>query len=797
MFKNYLKVAVRHLTRQPLYAFLNILGLTIGLAASLLILLYLSQELSYDDYHEKGDRVFRISSDIKEPDNAFRWSVTQMPLAQELKTQFGEVEEYVRFIGSGNTRFQREGQENSFYEDKIFFVDSTVFDVFTYHLVKGNIEDALKEPNSIVLNQTLANKFFGDENPLGQVLQTDDFTLKVTGVYEDQPLNSHIIANALISTSSNPRFNQAGGGNWGGFGIYSYVLLRPDADPEAFEAKLQTIIDQYVKPIFEPIGITIVYELINISDIHLTSTFEGEPEPLGNMEYIYIFSVIGVFLLLIACINYMNMATARSVDRSLEVGMRKVLGAYRNTLIGQFLTESFLLTLIAAGLSLLLLWVGVPAINALFDLHLSMAALWDSQLFIIFLGIVLLTGLLGGSYPAFFLSSIRPILALKGGGGKKSGNKNLRRVLVVVQFMISMFMFVGTAVIYQQMDYVQNKDLGFDKEQVMRFTLSTREMREKWPVLREKLLQSPDIPAAASASSAPGYGYSKQVMLIETNEGTMDPKGVDNYLVDFDYFETLKMEILKGRNISAGFSTDSSEAVIVNEAMVRRMGWENPIGKKFQVQGNDTLPMHHVVGVVKDFHQQSLYDPIAALLFIPNFNNGRALVKIKGELNDGIAFAEEAWSATFPNLPFEYEFLDENFQEQYETDRQRGQLFLGFSLLTILIACLGLIGLASFTAAQRSKEISIRKVLGADVTGLVSLLVKDFIILVSIAAIPAFVASYFFMKDWLTSFEYHMTLGIGLFVVVLVLTLVVTILTTSYHAYRAAVANPIENLKYE
>ncbi len=796
MFKNYLKVAVRHLLRQPLYAFLNIMGLTIGLAATLLILLYLSQELSYDSYHEKADRIYRISSDIQEPDNAFRWAVTQMPLAMEVKTQFGEVEEYVRFIDNGHTRFQREGKDDSFYEEEVYFVDSTVFDVFSYHLLKGDKETVLKEPNTIVLSQSVASRLFGDENPVGEVLTVDEFTLKVTGVYEDQPINSHIIADALIAASSNERFNRAGG-NWGGFGIYSYVLLREGADPVAFEGKLQGIIDQHVKPIFEPIGITVKYETIGITDIHLTSTFEGEPQPTGNMEYIYIFSAIGLFLLLIACINYMNMATARSFSRSLEVGMRKVLGAQRGSLVWQFLTESFLLSIIAAGLSLLLLWVSIPAFNGLFDMHLSMHAFWQTQPLLIFFSIVLFTGFLGGSYPAFFLSSFKPISALKGGRGKKIGGKNLRRVLVVVQFMISMFMFVGTAVIYQQMEFVQNKDLGFDKEQVMRFGFASREAREKWPVLREKLLQSPNIPIASTASSAPGYGFGKQIMNIESKEGLMEPKGVDNYVVDYDYFPTLGMSFVAGRNFSREFATDSSSAVIVNEAMVRRMGWDDAIGKKFQLDGSDSSAFFYVIGVVKDFHQKSLYDPIEALLFIPNSNNGRVLVKIKGDLEEGIAFAKSAWAETFPNIPFEYEFLDENFQEQYESDQQRGQLFLGFSILTILIACLGLLGLASFTASQRSKEISVRKVLGADVPGLVSLLVKDFVWLVGIAAIPAFATAYFFMKDWLTSFEYHMSLGVGLFVWVLGLTLLVTILTTGFHAYRAAVANPVENLKYE
>jgi len=408
MLTNYIKVALRHLRRQPLYTSLNMLGLTMGLAASLLILLYLGQELSYDQYHSKGERIYRVSADIKEPDDAFRWAVTQLPLAKELKAQFAEVEQYTRFIDAGRTRFQREGQDNSFFQEQVYFVDSTVFDVFSFEIIQGDVQQALERPNSIVLSESAAKAMFGEENPIGQTIKTDNFTLQVTATYADMPQNSHIVASAMISTNSNERFNRADG--WGGFGIYTYVLLRAGTDPAAFEAKLQGIIDQHVNPIFEPIGITVTYETINIRDIHLTSDFEGEPEALGNMEYIYIFSLVGIFLLLIACINYMNMATARAIDRSLEVGMRKVMGAVKGALVGQFLVESIIITLFAAVLSLGLLYVSVPLFNSLFDLNLSVSSLWQPQLLMIFFGILFFTAMLGGSYPVSYTHLTLPTI---------------------------------------------------------------------------------------------------------------------------------------------------------------------------------------------------------------------------------------------------------------------------------------------------------------------------------------------------------------------------------------------------
>jgi putative ABC transport system permease protein len=792
MFKNYLKVSLRHLTREPVYAGLNILGLTIGIVSSLLIILYLFNEVSYDKHHEKHSRIYRISSDIAETDNAFRWSVTQTPLAPTLKTEFAEVEQYVRFIPSGRTRLELDNI--SYYETNTYFVDSTVFDVFSFNFTAGDPANSLDEPNTIVLSQTVADKIFKGENPIGKVLKSDNFpTFKVTGVYEDMPTNSHIRATAMISASTLPNQNN----NWGSFGIYSYVLLYEGADLKAFEAKLPGIIEKYVAVIFDQFDIKVKYEALNIADIHLYSTFQGEPEPLGNINYIYIFSAVALFLILIACINYMNLATARSTRRALEVGIRKTMGAQRESLIGQFLAESLLIAFIAMAISFILIILLVPAINAMLDINLSTANLLDTRIISLMVIVLFVTGILSGSYPAFYLSAFKPVAVLKGGASGRSGNKIFRKTLVSVQFAISIFMLVGTAVIYDQMSYVQSKNLGFDKDQVLSFRFTSRGDNAKYQVLRSKLLANPNITRVATTSSAPGDGFSKQLMDIENSEGVLEQKGIDNYAVDYDFFPTLGIEFVAGRNFSREYSADTTSAVIVNEAMVVRMNWDDAIGKKVRLSAGDSSPLFHVIGVVKDFHQTSLYNPISPLLFIPQVDNRVVLVKLEGDVKNGIENVTSAWSEVFPALPLEHQFLDDSFIEQYETDQLRGKLFLGFSIMTILISCLGLLGLASFTAEQRGKEISIRKVLGASTGSLIGLLVKDFVILIFFGALPAFVLAYYFMNEWLQTFEYHVTMNALLFIGVLLVITFVTMATTSYHAYMAATGNPAERLKYE
>lgn len=794
MFRNYLKTALRYLGRQKGYTALNIIGLTIGISSSLIIILYLYNELSFDQYHEKADRIYRVSSDIKETDDAFRWAVTQNPLGQKLVSEFGEVEQYVRFADNGRTELTID--DISYFEENVYNVDSTLFDVFTFEFVQGNPETALDAPKSIVLNQTVADKIFKGENPVGKSLRVDGGDLfQVTGVYKDMPKNSHLIADVLISVDNRPNMANI---NWGGFNIFTYILLSPTADAAAFEIKLDEVIQEHVAPIFSQFNITIVYELINIKDIHLYSDFLGEPEPLGDITYIYIFSAVCVFMVFIACINYMNLATARSVKRATEVGIRKVMGAGRQLLIGQFLTESVLITFCSFVLSIIIVFISIPIINNTLGISLQIAMLTQPLLVGLMLLILLIAGIFGGSYPAFYLSAFLPAEVLKGGKSKRSGNAFLRKTLVVIQFSISIFMLIGTGIIYDQMQFVSNKDLGFDKDQVITFTFTNGEQRAKWDVLRNKILQDPNIKSAATSNSRPGIGFSKNLLRVEMEEGGFEEKGVNMYAVDYDYFPTLNIGFADGRNFSREFPSDTASSVIINEAMATRFNWSEPIGKRFQMMGGpDTTTYFKVLGVVKNFHQQSLYNPIEPIMFIPRLNNNNVLVKIDKNQKEAVASIKQSWSEVFPNLPLGYTYLDEEFQQQYETDQLRGNLFLGFSLMTIVISCMGLLGLASFTAEQRTKEISIRKVLGANVTGLIQLLIKDFLILVCIAAIPAFTVAWYFGKNWLQNFEYSVEVNYLIFVGVLLITMIITILSTGFFALRAATSNPAESLKYE
>ncbi|MEO1259022.1 MAG: ABC transporter permease [Bacteroidota bacterium] len=800
MLRNYLTIALRNFRRQPGYTFLNIFGLTLGIAATLFILLYITEETRYDTHHERADRIFRISSDITEPDDHFRWAVTQDPLAPTLKAEYPEVEEYVRFIENGRTRFEH--QDRFFFEERIYIVDSTVCDVFTFDFIEGDANTALIEPNSIVVNESMARRIFGDKSPIGELLKTtSDREYKVTGVYKDMPNHSHIIADAMISANTFPGIMNPSPGSWGSFNIYSYVLLRADADPDAFAAKLPEVIEKYVAVIFDEFGIKVKYELLPLKSIHLTSDFEGEPEPTGQLGFLYIFGAVALFLLLIACINYMNLSTARATKRAMEVGVRKVLGSERKQLIGQFLSESILFTLIALVLSFLVVHLLLPAFNATFEVELGRGLLWSTPVLSGALGIVILVGILGGSYPAFYLSAFEPMKVLKGSLAKGTGNPSLRKVLVTVQFAITIFMLIGTGIIYDQMNFLRNKDLGFDKEHVMTFSLQGRSVREKYPVIREKLLQNPKITAVGTSSTTPGRGYSKNLCNFETNKGSMEQYGVDLYGVDYEFFPTLGAEFVAGRNFSSEYGTDSTNAVLINEAMVERFDWDDPIGKKFQAGTNDTLPYMLVIGVVKNFHQRSLYEPISPLLFYPQANNRIVHARLNPqnpqELSQTINAVEQEWRAVFPNTPFEYDFVDASFMELYEADQVRARIFTLFSALMILIACLGLLGLASFTAEQRTKEIGIRKVMGAQTTDIVYLLTRNFVFLVAFATLPAFLAAWYFMNKWLDTFAYHTKMNFLLYGLAFFAVVMITILTTGYHALRAAQGNPVEALKWE
>ena len=798
MLKNYFTVAWRNLVRQPGYTALNLLGLTIGISSSLIILLYLQNELGYDSQHERADRIVRISSDLHEPDDAFRWAVTQIPLGPMLKQTYPEVEHTVRFSGNGNTTVQIGDQV--FVEEDFYLVDSTVFQIFTYPLIEGDPITALTQPNSIVLDRSLAEKYFGPGgNWIGKTFRLDgEQDVTVTGVMEDVAVNSHIIPRALMAANGVEYMQDD---NFGGFNLYTYALLHPDTDIPTFEKKLTQIVTEHVDPIFEQYNIQINYEVLPIKTIHLYSDFLGEPGTPGNIQYVWVFAIVGLFMLIIACINYMNLATARSAKRAREVGVRKALGSWRSQLIAQFLTESILITFMAMILSLGIVWAAIIPLNAALGTTLSISTLFSWKILTVLLLIMTVVGLVSGSYPAFLLSKAEPATVLKGGAATIGGGGNLRKALVFVQFSISLGLLVCTGIVFDQLRYLQETDLGFTKSPVLRFSLAQGDLREKWPVLAEKFKQIPGVESVATGNSSPGNGYGKNLTPIETNEGDMVERGLNFFSVDPDYIPTLDMQIILGRNFDLTKPTDTIEAAIVNEAMVKRMGWDDPIGKKINLGfafGDSTRPFTRVIGVIKDYHHQSLYHEIEDLMFLPAINCRIAHLRIApAQVKTAMPMIEAAFASVAPTIPFESEFVDEDFQSQYEEDERRSRIFTMFSILTILIACLGLLGLASYTAEQRTKEIGVRKVLGASTNQLVALLTKDFLLLVSLSMVVAFPLSWWLMNNWLESFAYSITPAIGTFVSALILTLMITLATTSFHAIRTARANPVFALKSE
>jgi putative ABC transport system permease protein len=793
MLKNLILVALRNFKRDKWYSLLNIVGLAIGITFSLFLIFYIKDELSYDRYNVKADRIYRIITYDKEPDrDMMKWSITTDALAPELKKDFPEVEETVRFNSYGKQMLKL--GDRRIYEDKIFFADSTVFKIFTYHFIQGDAKTALVAPNSMVLTKSVAEKFFGTNNVVGKSLQSDDGTnYKITGVVEDVPKNSHLIFNVLISMSSIPKEYM---GNWGNFGIYTYVLLKPRTTKAAFDKKMAPLYDKFLAPIFAKSNIKINFSAQPILQIHLHSDLEFEPEELGSISYIYIFAAVALFMLIIACINYMNLATARSARRAKEIGIRKVTGSTRSQLVAQFLVESLLTALFALLISMALIALLLPTFNLLSGKSITFLSLLEPSSFLILLAIILFVGLAGGSYPAFYLSKFNPAHVLKGSVSKASGNVNLRRLLLVVQFTISMIMLICTWIVYGQLQYLRNKDVGFNKQQVLSLGVNTNNnVRGKVLAFKHEVQQNPNVLSISTSQSLPGQGMSLLLFSVETKNGYKD-QGVNCYGIDEDYFKTLGMQLKGGRNFSG--PDDTLRSIIVNEQMVKYFGWDDAIGKKVKFGGDTSKNYLEVVGVVKDFNQKSLYNPIEPLLLFyrPNSNN----IEIKlGEKNipSTITSVEKIWKADFPDLPFAYTFLDQDFNSQYASDQKRGKIFTAFSILTIMITCLGLLGLVAFTTQQRQKEISIRKVMGAGIKDIVPLITNNFVLLVGISCLVAFPVAYFFMDKWLKIFTYNTGLRAAPFIFSALAVLTITLLTVIFHTFKAAMANPVESLRTE
>ncbi len=789
MLKNLIKTAFRHIVKHFGYSILNILGLTLGITSALFLVIYVADEVSYDRYHEKADRIYRVSSKISEPDDQFTWNVAQIPFGPQVVQDYPEVQSFVRFINMPRAVYKYEDKE--FNEENFYYVDSTLFDIFTYEVIKGEVKSALREPNKIVLTKRIAERYFGKIDPIGKTLTTGTTTFEVTGVIKDVPFNSHFRFDAVSARNNLPKQL----GSWGNFGVFTYLLFPDNFDVKAFETKMQAMYDAHMKSIFGALNIKIAYILEPITKIHLYSTNPGEPEPTGSITYVYIFAIVALFLVLIAAMNYMNLSTARSAGRAREVGMRKVAGSRRLPLILQFLTESNLFTVISLVLSIVLLIILLPKFNLLAGKSFDLKVLYSPVVVLSVISVILVVGIVGGSYPAFFLSRFSPVTVLKGEITQGSAGSLFRKILVVIQFTVSVIMIICTLVVFRQLNYLKSADQGFDQKNVIGLQLNG-DMVRKYPVLKQALLDNPEIKLVASTNTAVGEGSGKVVFNVETDQG-MSNRGINFAIVDHDFIKTLGIKIVNGRDFQQDMPSDTSSGVIVNETFVKRMGWSDPIGKKIEVTNGNFLHAR-VIGVMKDYHQTGMYNEIESLMLIYRLTNNIVYIKLDDKtLKQSMAFIESKWKEVFPDQPYTYTFLTERFNRQFEADEKRGLIFTLFTILAIIIACLGLFGLASYMVEQRTKEIGIRKVFGANERIILQLISRDFLLLVLIGIIIAVPVAYYFMNNWLENYVYKTNISLLLLVYAALLTIVITFITVSYKAYQAAIMNPARSLKTE
>ncbi len=810
MISNYLKTAFRNITRNKFYTFLNILGLSIGFTVFIFVYLYVNDELSFDKYHDKHQRIHRISSDFSIANRNERFAIVPIPMGPAFKIEFPEIEEFCRLANMGNVLIKSDDRES--YEEDFYIADSTFFDLFSHDLVLGSKENALTAPNTMVITDKIAKKYFGKDNPIGKSLSTptgDNYM--ITAVIENIPANTHLKFDALLSANTIAQqqgvdnFNSMEPGQFWNIGLYTFILLKENTSIDAIHDKFPQFYEKYMKSLGDQVNASFDLITMPLADIHLTSKLGGEL-PTGSISFIYIFIAVGVFVLLIAAINYMNMATARSAKRAREVGLRKVLGALKPQLIRQFLSESVLLSLISLIIAFAAVYLLMNDFNAIAGKALSFAGYEGVKISIIIFIVAILIGLVSGSYPAFYLSSFLPIKVLKGtisGSGKNKGL--LRKVLVIFQFWIAIIMVIGTLIVSSQLRFLQNTDLGFEKENVVVLTLQDTTFRKKAEVFKNELLNHTNIEKVSNTSFVPGNVRSIQVMLVEDENGEMKENAIIFNQSDYNFIDMFGLEIVKGRDFDQSMGTDATEACIINEEAMKAYGWEdNPIGKKIQfginLDGSDQATVRKVVGVVKDFYFKSLHNKIEPLvMFVNERPRFRMAIKMSGVNNKGtLNFIEEKWHSFGANRAFEFSYLESDLQELYESESKIGLLFRIASALTIFIALLGLLGLSSFVTEQRTKEIGIRKVVGATLPNVLNLLSREFIILIFIAFIPACIVGWLQFNAWLDkTFVYYIDIDWKVFVIAGVSAVIVGLLTISYHIVKAASSNPVDAIKYE
>lgn len=804
MIKNYIRIAYRTLVKKPAFSLVNILGLAIGFTCCLLIMLFVQYERSYDDFQEDHENIYRFGLNRIYPGRSTEYAVIPHSIGPQLVVDFPEVIQQARIQPPFGSVVFRNG-DRFFDEQRLILADSTLFDVLSIPLKSGDKETALDKPNSLVITESTAKRYFGNEDPLGKVLETNFGKFDITGIAYDYPENSHVEFDLIASLKSFPFYNQE---NWLSFATITYVKLKDDTDYKSLEAKIPAFIKKYAEGQMQrrngisydeyvAAGNGYVYSLQNVKDIHLNSHREGEFKNNGNLTYVMVFTAIALFILVIAAINFMNLSTARSTERAKEVGVRKVLGSLKQQLINQFLTESIMISLSGLVIAIGLVYFLLPPFSQLAERDISFTMLLSWSNILLVLGVALTVGLLAGAYPAFVLSAFKPVSVLKGKMKSSKTGRNLRNGLVVLQFAISIFLISCTIIIYNQMNFMVNKEMGFTKDQVL-VVENTALLQDKTETFRQFLLSQRGVEQAGNTTSMPGGFYPGLVMKVE---GTEEESYVCRQIaIDDNFLETMGIEILEGRGFQREFN--DSLSVILNKSFIEKLNIKDPIGKKVTDVQNDPTQNRTftIVGVIDDYHYQSLHRTIEPLAIMHNdagLPGNFMPVRISGETSTVLSAIESRWNELSPGNPFKHHFVDEQLADFYQNERTSSSIFTIFSMLAIFIACIGLLGLAAYTAGQKTKEIGVRKVLGASVNSIIMMLSKDFLKLIVIAIIIAAPLSYFWATDWLEDFAYSISVNPIVFIGAGLLALVFGLLVVGYQTLRSAIVNPVDSLKDE
>ncbi len=800
MNRNIFKIFLRSLKRNKTYSILNVLGLSVGIVVSIFIFIYVRDELSYDKFYKNSDRIYRIVNRATIHGRPIETPSVSGPWGPAMINEFPELSKAVR-IKVPESRWTLRYKDLKFFEKGLYFADPTFLEVFDVELVAGDSETALDAPYSVILSEEMARKYFRDDDPLGEIVTADIWLqLTVTGVMKKHPASTHMDYDFLVNfetllTAKEPpgRLSYGDLSQWSNFRLLCYLLLEENALPETVEEKMPAFLTTHLGQLARTPGVEFSPYLQKISDIHLRSHLEGEISPNNNESYIYIFSAVAIFILFIASINFMNLSTAWAANRAKEVGMRKVVGADRSQLINQFLTESIMMTFVAAVIAVAVVFLLLSEFNALTGKSISPAEIFQVRSLLALVGLPLILGLISGSYPAFFLTAFRPVDVLSGKLRLKSSGGLLRKILVVFQFAISVFLIIGLSVIITQMTFIKNRSLGFDKEYIIAVPLSDWYVRNNYESYKNILLSHRNTLSVSGASSIPG-GIFGLGFLWPRGSSFNEALSIQMLFVDYDFLETFGMHLLDGRDFSKEFPGDMDRALLLNEEAAKRFGFATP-------QDTVLFPGRSpVVGIVKDFHFKSLHqeiEPFALQLESPD-SFYWAFIKVIGEnIPETLAFTRAEWQKANPNHPFEYTFVDENYDLLYHSEMKLSRLSSYFTGVAIFVACLGLFGLSAFMALQKTKEIGIRKVLGASIGNIVYKLVKEFIGLVMLSSLIACPLAYFTMNQWLLNFAYRINISVWTFILATCSALVIAWLTVSYQSIKAAAANPIDSLRYE